>query len=388
MHRVGRFVRGASPLVPHLLRSSNKVHILGNINKTIVRWQTTSTSPHKSENNEKIDTTENKPSDQIVVDTPNEKKEDSTKTEVVTTEPVTDANQEVPERELTPREKIIKLWKSLWYGILVLGATGYALFKYVDESLKSASTFSEKFQLEALHNRDVINLAAYALREGWPLLLKHARNANPSNEQSTSNASQLNSTLGDIHDANNLALLNPNFMQTMIHSFYFVAKIKDAPMGYRLNFKESKIDYYYPIVNMENYAISLLKITLVMNDELIKRNKAKPDQSFYSTQTLVNEVEEHLINNVVIDSVNILDPSPLIKEYGGDFFSSSIDPNKLQYAWDIEKDEFCLENARPDGTQPEPVLPLLTAGEIASPNMTPLMGYFMPYSLPKQILPK
>lgn len=324
---------------------------------------TTSTTSEKSDSVK---------SDNLKADTENKHTEDV----------IQEVLSEIP---LTPYQRFAKrAWRVTGWITITAIAIGVGFYYYVDDALKKSTIFSEKVQKSLTESNNVLKYAVFSLEKGWPLLYEAAKKLSQGESEDQA-INLMRSVLGEIHDPRNICLLNPNFIQMIVHRFTFFAKARRSLFGYYRNFRESRIDYYFPIVNQENGATTLLKISLVTNDMLYNdaiKNKPKKD----------GEEELPIAETLVIDSISLVDPSMLIMEYGPDFFESNVSyslrPEKMLYSWPLAKgSEFMLCNARRNELIVDPILQFIV-GSITSPSMTPLLGHLYVSTLPTEILPR
>jgi hypothetical protein len=312
--------------------------------------------------------TEKKPEENTTTEKTEEKKEE--KTEEQEPEPIV-----LPQTEF---EKFkAKLWRLTGVAVLVLGAIGTSFYYYVDDALKKSSEFSEQVQKNISDQKQIISFAALSLEKGWPVLINKMKNMG---DDPTSKL--VESTIGTVSDANNIRLLNTNFIQMMVHTFNFFAKQRGSAFGYYRNFRESRIDYYFPVINTENSAVALLKISLVANDKTYTdlKNKFTPTE---------DQQEPNITDALVIDSISFVDSSQLVFEFGATFFEPiayNLQLENLQYSWPLGKnEEFKIADVRDKSACVDTAFTFLT-GPMTSPNQTPIMGYMFAETLPKNVI--
>jgi hypothetical protein len=283
---------------------------------------------------------------------------------------------------MTPYERFAKrAWRVTGVVVLIVAGVAVSFYYYVDDALKKNALFMDKVQRGMAESNVVIKYAAKSLEKGWPLLYEKTKQI-----ASDDSVSQLlRATLGDIRDPHDIRLLNPNFIQMIVHQFSFFGKDRSKLFGYYRNFGESRVDYYFPIVNTGNGAIALLKISLATNDKLINQLSTSLPSSEEEPQ------EVNVADSLVLDSVSIVDPAQLVMEYGPDFFESNVSyasqPGNMVYSWPLEKGgEFKLQDARTPNDLVHTILPSVTASPMTTPNLAPVMGYMYVETLPKDVI--
>ncbi|KAL9656688.1 hypothetical protein ABK040_002957 [Willaertia magna] len=179
----------------------------------------------------------------------------------------TQTQQENP-TNTTIEETIIeeKPWKkklkriALLTGIplaLLIGLLIFGLYQVIIET-QNLGIYTEMIETLYLNfDPAVISNAYFSLENAFKLL--------DEKQFSEEELNELKLIFGD-ENIKNLKLLSPNVAEQIVHRFYLLCKEKKSLFGFNWFKKQSRIYYFFPVVNVETGAVAVMKVTLLLDE--------------------------------------------------------------------------------------------------------------------------
>jgi hypothetical protein len=267
--------------------------------------------------------------------------------------------KEKTEEELEKEKRRMKRMKWILF-VSSLGITGYLiyfLFDVVSEGSNLLETLGNT--VETKYSRDSVNViknGSLALHKSLRIFLKVI-------DQDAGLRQNIEQVLGEFDSSDKIRLLNTNFVQLISHRLYFFVR-KDGK--WRKNYYESRIQYFFPIINIETGAVAVLKATLLTEDGA--------------------NVESNLLH---LESVHLCDAAPFAAQFGDSYFTQLYEffvEKELLYGWNKEEQEIEIYRNKDLQKRFKVLLPSILPPAIR-PNLEPTTGFFFPDTIDTRLLP-
>ncbi|KAG2379595.1 hypothetical protein C9374_006712 [Naegleria lovaniensis] len=252
------------------------------------------------------------------------------------------------------------------------GLITLALYRTMLE-VQNLAVFSE--MIETLHmNNDasVLKNAIFSMEEGFKIL--------DSAQFSPEQIHTLKQIFGDFDSVKSIKLLGPNWIEHIVHRLYILSKDIASWIDFQVFFKESRIYYFFPVVNKETGSVAVMKVALLLDERHIaeirrlrektkremeaKQKKEKEEKLQRQKRQKINEerakkgeppledepekapesVEEKSedkpieVPPIEIESIHICDAAPFAEAFDQSFFAQHDNHHlyglkELSYSW-------------------------------------------------------